>query len=149
MPELWALGFVESYAGVRRLRRQTFCSHVQVNCAFAQLVPTRNLSRLMRTISKNGLWNSTIPDMIRGYFLQLTDLRTELKLVTLRNGRIAFVLGTSSYFNVPIPTDMLLIELATGLGFQAEETRVLRHFTQSTQQLAKNGGNAPLRESLI
>lgn len=150
MPELWTLGFVKSYADVRRLRLQTFCSHVQVKWAFEQLVPTRNLSRLMRAISKNGLWNSAIPNMIRGYFLQLTDLLTELRRVLRPDGRIAFIVGTSSYYNIPIPTDLLLIELAGGLGLQVVETRILRQFRQSTQQLAKNGSSGPpLRESLI
>lgn len=150
MPELWALGFVKSYADVRRLRLQTFCSHVQVKWAFERLAPTRSLSRLMRAISENGLWNSAIPDMIRGYFLQLTDLLTELKRVLRPDGRIAFVVGTSSYFNIPIQTDLLLIELAEGLGLQLVETRILRQFRQSTQQLAKNGSKGPsLRESLV
>jgi hypothetical protein len=151
MPELWALGFVKSYSDVRRLRRKTFCSHVQVKWKFDKKSLPESISDIIASISEEALWNDTIPEMIRGYFIHMQGLLTELMRVTKRNARLCFVVGNSSYFNIHLPTDLLIASLAEKVGFSTEEIRVLRPFSKSTQQISTTSGRSitSLRESLV
>jgi DNA modification methylase len=151
MPELWALGFVNNYADVRSLRRKTLCSHVQVKWKFQRNELPENICALISGISKKVLWNSTIPEMITGYFVHLQKLLTQLWRVTRPNAHLCFVIGTSSYYNIDIPTDLLLAVMGEKLGFETDEIRVIRPFSKSTQQISANNGKtvATLRESLV
>ena len=151
MPELWALGFVNNYADVRRLRRQTFCSHVQVKWQFERAGLPENVLQLISIISKKSLWNSTLPEMVTGYFVHLQRLLTELNRVICPGGHLCFVIGTSSYYNVDIPTDFLLASMAEKAGLAIDEVRVIRPFSKSTQQISAGNKTAvaTLRESLV
>jgi len=152
MPELWALGFVNSYKDVRRLRRATFCSHVQVKWKKDEARLSESLKSLVTEIvgDGNGLWNNIIPKMIGGYFLDMQAVLGELKRIMRPHGKLCIVVGTSSYYKVAIPTDLLLAGLAEDIGFRFEELRIVRKLKRSTQQARVNGVTQPaLRESIL
>ncbi len=152
MPELWALGFVKDYAEVRRLRAATFRSHVQVRWQ----IDDDHLDDLLKSLvaevveGQLALWNEVIPDMIRGYFLDMHEVLTELRRILRPGGKLCIIVGTSSYYKVVIPTDVLIAKLAVELGFEFEEMRVVRKFKRSTKQTTDEGkALPPLRESIL
>jgi DNA modification methylase len=152
MPELWALGFINSYEESRRLRRATFCSHVQVTWKKDEARLNDSLKALVAEIvgDGNGLWNSIIPKMIAGYFLDMQAVLKELKRIVRPHGKVCIVVGTSSYSKVTVPTDLLLAGLAEDTGFRFEEIRIVRRLNKSTQQANVNGVTQPgLRESML
>lgn len=151
MPELWALGFVNSYEDVRRLREKTLCSHVQFKWQLEknQFGPT--ITKLVREVVGNGdeMWNSIIPDMIAGYFLDLRRVLLQLSRIIRPNGYLCIVIGTSSYNGVVIPTDLILAGIAHDLGFHFEEMRISRNLKGSTKQASISGSLPRLRESIL
>jgi hypothetical protein len=151
MPELWALGFVESYEEVRKLRRATLCSHVQVKWRPNEERVGNGLKALISEIvqDREELWNGSIPGMIAGYFLDMETLLSEVRRVLRPKGKLSIVVGTSSYYGVVIPTDIFLAGMAEDIGFKFEEIRIVRTFKLSTQQLATGTSQSPLRESIL
>src|SRR6185369_16338854 len=123
MPELWALGFVKSYEDVRRLREKTLRSHVQVKWQLERHELGRTIARLVREVVGDGaeIWNSVIPEMIAGYFIDLRQILFELSRIIRPDGNLCVVVGTSSYNGVAIPTDLVLAGIANDLGFKFEE----------------------------
>jgi hypothetical protein len=152
MPELWVLGFVDSYNDVKKLRGSTLRSHVQVKWNIHEEKINDTVQALIEEIvdSRETLWNETIPNMIGGYFIDMTSVLQELKRVLRPNGRLCLVVGTSSYYNVTVPTDLLIARIAADNGFCFEEMRILRRLKRSTQQITKDGRSLPsLRETLL
>jgi len=152
MPELWSLGFVEKYEDVRSLRTQTLRSHVQVKWQNETKSLNGKIKPLIDQIvgSNEKIWNSTIPNMISGYFSDMTKILEELKRIVKPRGKVCIVVGTSSYYKVTIPTDIILAEIAISLGFHFNELRILRELKRSTQQTDHRGKALPrLRESLL
>ncbi|MSP12336.1 MAG: hypothetical protein EXR62_05190 [Chloroflexi bacterium] len=152
MPELWALGFVNSYKDVRQIRNETVRSHVQVRWKRENNYLHDTLGSLIADVVENPgtLWNSIIPDMIGGYFLDMQEILGELQRVLRSNGKLYLVVGTSSYNEVFIPTDLLLAEIAEDLGFDLEEIRIMRKLKQSKKKVEeKEQIFAPMRESML
>jgi len=151
MPELWALGFVKSYEDVRRLREKTLRSHVQVKWQLERHELGRTIARLVREVVGDGaeIWNSVIPEMIAGYFIDLRQILFELSRIIRPHGNLCVVVGTSSYNGVAIPTDLVLAGIANDLGFEFEEMRIIRNLKTSTQQTRANGSLPRLRESVL
>src|SRR5207245_10706785 len=65
MPELWALGFVQDYEDVRKLRAKTFCSHVQVKWNRDENGFASEMKSLLASLTtqEKELWNRMIPKM--------------------------------------------------------------------------------------
>jgi hypothetical protein len=152
MPELWALGFVNKYEDVQKLRMSTLRSHVQVKWKMDSKVQENEIELLLSKLTEEqiNLWNHTIPDMIRGYFLDMQIVLGELSRVTRLNGMICMVVGTSSYHEVTIPTDLIIAKMAESHGLQVKEIKVVRNLRRSSHQIASSNGTLPLlRESII
>jgi DNA modification methylase len=152
MPELWALGFVQDYEDVRKLRAKTFCSHVQVNWKLDENGFASEMKSLLESLTteKKELWNRMIPKMIGGYFQDMHRLLIQLRRVLKQNGKLCIVVGTSSYNKVTIPTDWMIAGLAEDVGFNLEEIRIVREFRRSTQQSGTHVRYLPrLRESIL
>lgn len=152
MPELWSLGFVDKYEDVRKLRAQTLRSHVQVKWQSETQPLNGKIKPIIDQIlgSNKKIWNGTIPNMITGYFSDMTNIFIELRRIVKPGGKVCVVVGTSSYYKVTIPTDIILAEIALSLGFRFDELRVIRELNRSTQQTDAQGKALPrLRESLL
>ena len=152
MPELWTLGFVDNYEDVRRLRLRTLRSHVQVKWKDESQPLNGKLKPIVEQIvgDNKQIWNTTIPNMISGYFSDMIRIFGELSRIVKPGGKACIIVGTSSYYKVTIPTDILLAEIAISQGFRFDELRIIRELKRSTQQTTPRGkALPPLRESLL
>ena len=80
----------------------------------------------------------------------MKDLLFELKRVTKPNSTLSFVIGSSSYNNISVPTDLLIAQIAEEVGFNFTEMRIIRELNKSSQQVSELEDNLPSqRESLL
>lgn len=150
MLELKVLDLIKNYSELQALRKSTLHSHVQVKYAD---VPIFNNERLIYCIKKMEkaskdfhIWNSDIIQMINGYFNDMNILFQQFNKKMEKGGKIYFNVANSAYYNVKIPVDLIISDIAEDCGFHVEEIRKARDLSPSPQQ-AKYVGK--LRESVI
>ena len=82
MLELKTLGFTKDNTQIQNLREQTFRSHVQIHWKDEQTVKNEllesTLTKLNKSAKKLNVWNPSIIDMVRLYFVDMETLFTEL-----------------------------------------------------------------------
>lgn len=149
--ELWIGGYVESYEELREKKREAVRSHVNLKMDYSDVEDTpEELTSLIEAIDESELWNSNIPDMLRGYFF---DMRTVLEKMYEKmrdEGEIHIVVSNSSYGNVVIPTDLIIAKIADNLNYEVQEITVARKMVTSSQQYTELGDmNDYMRESII
>ena len=96
-----------------------------------------NLENLINLFDKDKLWNTRIPSVVRGYFDDMNTLLTKLYNQTSKGGFVGVVIGNSAYSGVIIPSDVLVADIAKGIGFKVKSIFVTRHLTTSSQQKQK------------
>ncbi len=148
--ELWMLGYFKSSADNRRLRLNTLRSHVQVSWDFS---PTaHNSPTLKKTLTaldseRENLWDKRLPEMVEAYFEDISLLLSGIKPALSENGKIAIVVGDSSYANIKIDSASIIGELADRIGLELKKSQSVRVMRSSMQQPAK--GNKTLDEWLL
>jgi DNA modification methylase len=148
--ELWMGEFVKDYSDLRKLNRRGLRSHVEtvLRRDGDELEPESE--RFASLLDGLELWDSRIARAVRGYFIDMSRVLTQLHNVLKPLGKCVVVVGNSSYGGVIIPTDALLAQIAKRIGFRVEKLAVARHLTTSSQQRAALGDRlAYLRESLL
>ena len=118
MLELKTLGLTKTLKDIKKLRENTF-------------------DLLAKSIKKEQLWNSSILDMIRLYFVDIQKIFHILYKKMKQKGRIYFNVSNSAYFNVLINTIDICGEIATNEGFKVIEIREARKLKTSPQQRDK------------
>ena len=89
--------------------------------------------RVNGTLNNNG-----IPRMVRGYFSEMACVIAELARVLRPGGRVIMVNDNVRYAGVPIPVDLILSDIACGVGLETEAIRVLpRPKGNSSQQMGR------------
>ena len=148
MVELKALGYVENLTGLRQLREKTLRSHVQVKWGNLETLEIDILKQALEDIEKyrDRFWNRELPNMIRGYFLDINTLFSGLSKKMSANGMIFFNVANSAYYNVEIEVDRIVCKIAENNGFKVDEIREARRVKTSSQQKGVSDG---LRESVI
>jgi DNA modification methylase len=151
--ELWMGGFISNYDELKELTRKSLRSHVETQL---QREGDKNswypeeLDTLLELISPESLWTPRIPKAVRGYFYDMHSVLKGIYTILEDEGRCAIVVGNSAYGSVPIPTDVLLAEMANVIGFKVESLDVARHLTTSSQQKqALEPFRKYLRESIL
>lgn len=138
MLELKTLGLTSSYEEVRNLREKTFRSHVQIKWEDDESINNRTLNntlKLLKGCSKEqDIWNSSILDMVRLYFVDMKKIFHVLYKKVKIGGRIYFNVSNSAYFNVMINTLEICAEIAESEGFNVIEIRKARKLKPSPQQ---------------
>ena len=138
MLELKTLGLTSSYEAVRNLREKTFRSHVQIKWEDDESINNRTLNntlKLLKGCSKEqDIWNSSILDMVRLYFVDMKKIFHVLYKKVKIGGRIYFNVSNSAYFNVMINTLEICAEIAESEGFNVIEIRRARKLKPSPQQ---------------
>ena len=138
MLELKTLGLTSSYEAVRNLREKTFRSHVQIKWEDDESINNRTLNntlKLLKGCSKEqDIWNSSILDMVRLYFVDMKKIFHVLYKKVKIGGRIYFNVSNSSYLNVMINTLEICAEIAESEGFNVIEIRKARKLKPSPQQ---------------
>jgi hypothetical protein len=146
--ELWTLGYLSKWDENRKLRQATLQSHVQIEFERKLDIPatptfTRVLSELRD--QRKELWNRRIPEMVSGYFSDLSKLLREIYLRLTPGGGVFMVVGDSRYASTVVPVATVLSEIAETQGYV---TRTLDHLRQMRAS-AQCGGDHQLNESLI
>ncbi|ACS98972.1 hypothetical protein [Paenibacillus sp. JDR-2] len=148
MIELWLLGHVHNYSDVRALRQKTMRSHVQVTWGEIPKPTSKILEECLFEIMKfqKKFWNRNIPSMIVGYFKDIEELLSALRVKMKTKGKLYINVANSSYYGVIIETDRIIEEIATNLGYSVLEIRLARKIKTSSQQYEEVKW---LRESVI
>lgn len=144
--ELWILGHLKTYKDERKLRKSTLRSHVQIAWHKEETLKIKQLEKVIKEIEKHReeFWNNSIPEMIKGYFVDMNIILKNLYKKMKINSKAYINVGNSSYFNSIIETDTIIAEIAEMNRFQVDEIRVARYLKSSGQQNSKR-----IRESVI
>ncbi|MFH1871043.1 MAG: hypothetical protein ABIK82_17105 [Pseudomonadota bacterium] len=134
--ELWMLGYFGRSEDNAQLRLSTMRSHVQV----AWEMPTSCTSGLLKKTlqqlhaRREELWDHRLPEMVHGYFEDLTGMLREIRRCLTPGGHVAIVVGDSSYAGVRIDSAKILAEAVGPLGFQIQSQESVRVMRASMQQ---------------
>ena len=139
--ELKTLGFTKSPLEIRNLREKTLRSHVQIkwkdNTNIDNKILKNTLDMLKKASEKEKIWNNSIIDMIRLYFVDIQKVFHVLYKKLKVGGRIYFNVSNSAYFNVLINTLEICALIAENEGFKIIEIREARKLKTSPQQKDK------------
>jgi len=83
------------------------------------------------------MWNDSIIDMVRLYFVDMQKIFKVLYKKLKKNGRVYFNVSNSAYFNVLINTLEICASIAENEGFVVQEIRKARNLKTSPQQQKK------------
>lgn len=138
MLELKTLELTNSYEEIRRLREKTLRSHVQIKWKDSENISNElleNTLNMLKECSKDtAMWNSSILDMIRLYFVDIQKIFHVLYKKVKSGGRIYFNVSNSAYFNIMINTLEICAKIAEREGFNIIEIRKARKLKPSPQQ---------------
>lgn len=138
MLELKTLGFTKNNSEIQKLRNQTFRSHVQIHWNDETTVENpllRSTLSKLKTSAKNfDVWNTSIIDMVRLYFVDMEKLFEELYKKMKVGGKVYFNVSNSAYFNIEIKTLDICASIAEDIGFSVNEIRKARYLKTSPQQ---------------
>ena len=143
MLELKTLGLTNTYEEVRNLREKTLRSHVQIKWQDNESINNKTLESTLKLLKDctgdQEIWNSSILDMIRLYFVDMQKIFHVLYKKMKIGGRIYFNVSNSAYFNVMINTLESCAEIAVNEGFKVIEIRKARKLKPSPQQKEQIG----------
>lgn len=102
------------------------------------------LQEVLGTLDELGrqgaLNNANIPRMVRNYFLEMSVVIMELTRLLRPGGRVVMVNDNVRYAGHEIPVDLILSDLAAGLGLEVESIWALaRGKGNSSQQMGVHG----------
>lgn len=148
--ELWFGGFVQDYADLKRLRRQSLHSHLNGDLGAAAEEKSALLSSLLAELEQKKLWDKKIPKMLALYYDDMFRVLDQLYAALEPQGFCCIVVGNSAYGGVVFPADLILADYARQIGFRVDKIEVDRYLITSSQQYAstKEAGNF-LRESVV
>jgi hypothetical protein len=136
--------------GVRRLRYQSFQSHVESrpkrNNGNGYCEPVLLRQTLDRLTGKPH--DHRIPRMLRGYFEDCyLNLVSSTRLMK-PGAKMAYVVGNARYSGFPIYVDEILSDIGQQIGLTLERIIALRYRGNSAQQMGEYGRD-PSRESVV
>ena len=128
-PELFLGRFIKTQESLYDLRKQTLCSHINVlkklcNFKSDSLLYNKVLAQL--NDHRKEFWNGNIPLMVQLYFQQMNNILKRLFILGKKGTQTWMVVANSAYFNFEIPTDLILADLGTKVGWKLKEIHVLR-----------------------
>jgi hypothetical protein len=149
--EMWMGRFVKSYADFEPYRSQALRSHV--NSSFDHSISNFNkdVDQIAELLSTYNLWNKNIPDMIRGYFDDMTGILQNIFEVSKPGAEVHVIVANSGYKGILVPTDLLLAEIAREIGFHCDSITYARKIRSSSQQmkLIEESYQELMRESIV
>ena len=148
--ELWMGEFVTSYRDFDKFRSMALRSHVNATFDHTIRCPNAAVDLISNLVSCFNIWNRNIPDMIRGYFDDMDDLFKRLREVMVHNAKCFVVVANSGYKGIVVPTDLLLADIASSVGFKVNKIICARNIRASSQQMNDSEKcKALTRESII
>ncbi len=144
--ELWILNYVTKYEDERAIRRRALTSHVQLPLPNVPYPSIPKLRTFVEHLERQKvLWNKNLPNMVKGYFNDMSKLFESVKSKLKKGGRMYINVSNSAYYSRQIEVDKVLSDIALRIGFRVPEIRIARWINPSGQQ--KNVGK--IRESII
>lgn len=138
MLELKTLGFTQNVGEIRNLREKTLRSHVQLKwddkTNIQNILLNETLQKLKTASLNEKVWNTSIIDMVRLYFVDIHTIFSVLYKKVKVGGKIYFNVSNSAYFNVLINTLEICASIAEQTGFTVIEIRKARYLKTSPQQ---------------
>lgn len=138
MLELKTLGFTHNNDELRKLREKTVRSHVQIKWKDLSEVDNEMLRKTLGELeeaTKDGeMWNDSLIDMVRLYFVDMTIIFNALYKKVKKGGRVYFNVSNSAYFGVLINTLEICASITEKEGFKVVEIRKARYLKTSPQQ---------------
>lgn len=138
MLELKTLGFTKSNDEIRKLRERTLRSHVQIKWNDATRIKNKllddALEKLQEKAKDETLWNTSLIDMVRLYFVDMQAIFESLYLKMKHGGKVYFNVSNSAYYGVLINTLEICASIAENVGFRVIEIRKARLLKTSPQQ---------------
>ncbi|RZK27065.1 MAG: site-specific DNA-methyltransferase [Flavobacterium sp.] len=146
--ELWMLDLIKDYDELRGLRKRTLRSHVQVKHGEVKTLDIHELKATIDKLNNNKEqeWNSEILGMVKGYFVDMDLLFSDLKKKMVPGKKVFFNVANSAYYGVEIKVDEIVCAIAETKGFTINEIRKARDLRPSSQQ---KDLISSLRESVI
>lgn len=148
--EIWLGDFVDEYRDFDKFREQAIRSHV--NSKFDHTIKHHNykIDIIASLINTYNVWNKNIPDMLRGYFDDMEEVLKRLSQILKKNDDCFIIVANSSYKEIIVPTDLLLADISTKIGFKVKKIIAARQMRSSSQQTPEliNKRNL-MRESII
>ena len=138
MLELKTLGFAKNTNDISGLRKRTLRSHVQIKWKDSTRIDNDQLENTIDELkqyeSDNEVWNSSIVDMVRLYFVDMKKLFSLMNSKMKRNGKVYFNVSNSAYFGIKVDTLNICASIAESEGFTIKEIREARLLKTSPQQ---------------
>lgn len=138
MLELKTLGFTQTTEEIKHLREKTLRSHVQIKWKDITTINNQLLNDTLNKLEKASLnqtiWNPSIIDMVRLYFVDMQIVFSDLYKKMKIGGKIFFNVSNSAYFKVLINTLEICASIAEQEGFKVLEIRKARYLNTSPQQ---------------
>lgn len=138
MLELKTLGFTNSNEEIRNLREKTVRSHVQIkwrdSTSINNVKFNETLKKLENAAEKKTMWNKSIIDMIRLYFVDMKKIFNVIYRKLKKGGRVYFNVSNSAYFDVLVNTLEICASIAEEEGYRVLEIRKARYLKTSPQQ---------------
>lgn len=150
--ELWFGDFVKTYDELKVLRNKSLKSHLNIKYEKQELSSNKSqmLNDVMLRIADTELWDKRIPYMLFGYFNDMFNIIDNCYRALKPGGFCAIVVGNSAYGGEIVPTDLILAEYASSIGFLVDKIEVDRYIITSSQQYEKTKRNGKyLRESVV
>lgn len=150
--ESWLLGHIRSSDAMLTLRKSTLRSHgsvsVRASSASLPLLVRRALAVASTEVAQTGgKWHSRFGNVACGYFSDLqTALLRQYDLLCPGRQVVCVVANTAhgaAAHRVPIAVDLLLVEIARGIGFEIDRLIIAR------QLVRRDHLNRFLRESVL
>lgn len=138
MLELKTLGFAQNNEDIRHLREQTLRSHVQIKWADMTSVDNSYLKNTLNDLEiaskETEMWNKSIIDMVRLYFVDMKIIFKTIYKKLKKGGKVYFNVSNSAYFNVLVNTLEICASIAEEEGYTVKEIRKARNLKTSPQQ---------------
>lgn len=138
MLELKTLGFTKSSDEIRSLREKTLRSHVQIKWNDVTTIENSLLDDVLEKLREKTedeeLWNTSLIDMVRLYFVDMKAIFESLFYKVKLGGRVYFNVSNSAYYGVLINTLEICASIAESIGFHVIEIRKARLLKTSPQQ---------------
>jgi hypothetical protein len=143
-----SMGFVRNFQELRALRHSLLRSHIESRVDDHEGPRIPALQEVLDCLAQKRLNNPKVPNMIRGYFGDMSAIIRGLAAVVVPGGRVAMVVDNVRFEGEVIPVDLLLCQLAEQGGFTTEQILVCRLKGNSSQQMRRYG-RIPVRESVV
>lgn len=146
-PEMLLLGSGRNAAELRRIRFRTVRSHVQVDWPNGRKSGFERVGRYVRRLRSRDLWNSKLPEMVNGYFVDLEMVFSKALSALAPGSPVAVVVADSAYDGVVIPVPELIAEILSTHGVCRVSISRMRAMRGNAHHQLRGG--RPMRECMI